>query len=189
MMRPMTNLPRMTCALVLLTMSGAAAQTDHAARIDRLQRELMAAPGATVFLTGRCAELHLADPAVVRADNLPAPDGAPAGVRALLKVDATEPVRHRHVRLTCGGHVLSEADNWYVPARLTPAMNTSLDTTDTPFGTVVRPLNFHRRTVETARPSTGGTVLQVKAVLLTPQETPISLVVENYQAELLGETK
>jgi len=170
-------------------MPGAMAQTGRQAGIDRLQRDLLAAPGATLFLTGRCGELHLADPAVVRADTVPTPDGAPADVRALLKVDAAERIAHRHVRLTCGGHVLSEADNWYVPARLTPAMNNTLETSDTPFGTVVRPLNFHRRTVETARPSAGATVLRVKAVLLTPQETPISLVVENYQAELLGEAK
>jgi hypothetical protein len=183
----MTKWHRLLGVLALLTAADGAMAQDRQARLDRLQRDLLAAPGATLFLTGRCAELHLADPAVVRAQNLPTPDGAPADVRALLQVDAAERIAHRHVRLTCGGHVLSEADNWYVPARLTPAMNTSLDTTDTPFGTVVRPLNFHRRTVETARPATGETVLQVKAVLLTPQELPISLVVENYQADLLGD--
>jgi hypothetical protein len=73
-----------------------------------------------------------------------------------------------------------------VPSRLTAAMNRALDTTDTPFGTVVRPLNFHRKTVAATQPSGGVAVLQVKAVLLTPQELPISLVVENYSRELLG---
>ena len=48
--------------------------------------------------------------------------------------------------LSCGMHVLSEADNWYVPARLTPEMNRLLDRTDTPFGTVVRPMEPYRRT-------------------------------------------
>jgi hypothetical protein len=51
------------------------------------------------------------------------------------------------VRLTCGDRVLSEADNWYVPARLTPEMNRVLDTTDTAFGRAVQPLNFRRRTL------------------------------------------
>ncbi len=46
----------------------------------------------------------------------------------------------------CGGHVLSEADNWYVPARLTPQMNRALDTSDTPFGAAVKALDFHRAT-------------------------------------------
>ena len=36
------------------------------------------------------------------------------------------------MRLKCGDHVLSEADNWYVKARLTPDMNHMLETTDTP---------------------------------------------------------
>ena len=57
---------------------------------------------------------------------------------------------------------------------------------DTPFGAVVRPLNFHRKTVA-ATPGQGPTVLQVKAVLLTPQGAPISLVVENYSGVLIGE--
>jgi hypothetical protein len=189
MVMAMSDLPKMTSVLVLLTLSGAMAQPGRQAGIDRLQRDLLAAPGATLFLTGRCADLHLAEPAVVRAKTVPTPDGAAADVRALLKVDAAERVAHRHVRLTCGGHVLSEADNWYVPSRLSPAMNAALDTSDTPFGTVVRPLDFHRRTVETTRPSAGATVLRVTAVLLTPDETPISLVVENYQADLLGEAQ
>lgn len=180
------------CALplALLLMAGTAlAQQPDRNRLDRLERDVLAASSATQLLAGRCAELHLADPAVVRAQTMPAADAATAEVRTLLQVTPSEPVRHRHVRLTCGGHVLSEADNWYVPARLTPAMNASLDNSDTPFGTVVRPLNFHRKTVETARPQGGAAVLQVKAVLLTPQEVPISLVVENYSGELLAEPK
>jgi hypothetical protein len=51
---------------------------------------------------------------------------------------------------------------------------------------VVRPLNVHRRTVGTSRPAGGDVVLQVKAVLLTPQDAPISLVVENYSGVLIG---
>ena len=46
----------------------------------------------------------------------------------------------------CGEHVLSEADNWYVPARLTPEMNRLLETTDTPFGRAVQPLQPYRQT-------------------------------------------
>jgi chorismate-pyruvate lyase len=173
-------------ALLLLSPAIPAWGADnHAAQLDRLQADILASPSATQLLTARCAELHLADPAVVHAETVKTPDAVTAEVRALLQVSDAEPLRHRHVRLTCGGHVLSEADNWYVPARLTPAMNDSLDHSDTPFGTVVRPLDFHRRTVEAVRPPSGP-VLQVKAVLLTPQETPISVVIENYTGELLA---
>lgn len=181
----MTNLLRMAAAL-LLTMGVATAQPAREARLDRLKADILASSSATQLLTERCGELKLASPPVVRADTVPVTQGADADVRALLKVEAAEPVRHRHVRLTCGGHVLSEADNWYVPSRLTPDMNRMLDGSDTPFGTVVRPLNFHRNTVA-ATAQTGDTVLQVKAVLLTPQEIPISLVIENYSGELLAD--
>ena len=67
--------------------------------------------------------------------------------RRLLGVPPGEPVRYRHVRLVCGDKLLSEADNWYVPARLTPEMNRLLDETDTPFGRVIRDLNFRRETL------------------------------------------
>jgi len=40
--------------------------------------------------------------------------------RRRLQVGDAEPVRYRHVRLACGDHVLSEADNWYLPGRLAP---------------------------------------------------------------------
>lgn len=170
-------------AALLLAATGAPADTSGA-RLERLKHDLLSQSSATQVLTEWCGTLHLAAPAVVHAETVPAADGASADVRALLGVDAAEKVRHRHVRLTCGGHVLSEADNWYVPARLTAAMNRALDATDTPFGAVVRPLNFHRKTLAAA--PVAGAVLQVKAVLLTPQEQPISLVIENYSADLLG---
>jgi chorismate-pyruvate lyase len=164
------------------------AQPEHEARLARLKTDILASSSATELLTARCAEMKLVAPAIVRAQTMPAADTATPDIRALLQIDAAEPVRHRHVRLTCGGHVLSEADNWYVPSRLTPEMNHSLDTTDTPFGTVVRLLDFHRNTV-TALPQSGATALRVKAVLLTPEEIPISLVVENYSSALLDDPK
>jgi hypothetical protein len=42
--------------------------------------------------------------------------------------------------------VLSEADNWYVPSRLTAEMNSVLETTDTPFGRAIADLKPFRRT-------------------------------------------
>jgi len=179
----MTNFLRIFAALLLVT-GGAMAQPEREAMVDRLKRDILASPSATQFLTTRCDERKLASPPVIRAQTVPVAQVADADVRALLRVDAAEPVRHRHVRLTCGNHVLSEADNWYVPSRLTPDMNRTLDGSDTPFGTVVRPLDFHRDTIA-ATPKTGETVLQVKALLLTPQNSPISLVIENYSGELL----
>src|SRR6185312_11314138 len=101
--------------------------------------DLLGGSSATEVLTHWCGVLHFADPPQIHAESASPASGADASIRALLKVDAKEPVRHRHVRLTCGGHVLSEADNWYLPERLTLSMNRVLDETDTPFGGVVRP--------------------------------------------------
>ena len=203
----MAKFTQCVLALLLLAANGPAlAQASRAERLDRLQDGILAAASATQFLTTRCAELHLADPAVVKAEVTPDARGtATVDIRTRLKVAGGEPLRYRRVRLTCGGHVLSVAENWYVPSRLTPEMNASLDGSDTPFGTVVKPLNFHRRTVEMATPldraaleragrNSGDaarlksmTVFQLEAVLLTPQEVPISLVIENYQGELLDD--
>jgi hypothetical protein len=80
---------------------------------------------------------------------------------------------------------LSEADNWYRAGALTLAMNKTLDETDTPFGTVVRPLNFTRRTLDAVTNSDAETVLRVRAVLMAGT-APFSLVVENYRPAVLG---
>jgi len=93
---------------------------------------------ATAALGQWCAARALATPATIRAISVPGmPRAASATVRARLGVDAQEPLAYRHVRLACGARVLSDAQNWYVPARLTPEMNRLLESTDTPFGTVV----------------------------------------------------
>jgi chorismate-pyruvate lyase len=70
-----------------------------------------------------------------------------AAQRSDLQVSAEEPIRYRRVELRCGTHVLSIADNWYVPSRLTSEMNQMLDSTQTPFGKVVLPLHPHRTTL------------------------------------------
>ena len=66
--------------------------------------------------------------------------------RQHLQVTERDPVTYRHVQLRCGDRVLSEADNWYVPGRLTAEMNRLLETTDTPFGRAVQSLEPYRQT-------------------------------------------
>src|SRR5260221_12056250 len=80
--------------------------------------------------------------------RVPAND-VPAGarIRHVLQVGAAEPVRNRRVELRCGERVLAIAENWYVPSRLTAAMNRTLETTQQPFRTVVRPLSPQRQTL------------------------------------------
>lgn len=153
-------------------------------RLPALEATLAAQPSATAALAQWCAAGHLADPATIRAlaDRTPRP--APDSVRAALGVGATEPLGFRHVRLACGNVVLSDAQNWFVPARLPPAMNTTLAQTDTPFGTVVAPLHFTRERLAARRgrmaECPAGTVLSHRAVLRRPDGLAISLVVECY---------
>lgn len=151
---------------------------------DRLRAELLAANSATSVLAKWCATGHLAEPPTIAALRDLAHVPASKDIRALLKVSADEPIRYRRVKLVCGPHILSEADNWYVPARLTPQMNEELDTSNTPFGLAVRALNFHRVTLDAQSVKGPKTILRVRALLLTPDMQPFSLVVENYTSEL-----
>lgn len=178
------------------------------ALVQTLNAELLSNPSATLTLDRWCAAHRLAEKPTIVADRVRGQD-KPAGpeIRALLKVDADAPVKYRRVRLTCGDKVLSEADNWYLPERLTPAMNATLETTDTSFGRVVKPLDF-RRTTLGARllwqplpegwamgaplPPAGGAlvvppfVLEHRAVLTLPDGTPFSALVESYTGETLA---
>jgi len=161
------------------------AQADDAA--ERLGQQLMAAPSATEFLTGKCASLKLASPAVIHAvRDKDTNKNAGAGVRKLLDVGPGTRLGYRRVKLTCGSHVLSEADNWYVPGRLTPDMNQALDTSDVPFGAVVKPLNFHRKTIKMEAVTDPGRDLRVTALLVSGTGKPFSVVIENYSRELTG---
>jgi chorismate-pyruvate lyase len=164
--------------------TGSEAQGPDA--IGRLKAEILASPSATQTLTAYCARLHLADPPAIRALRDRNMDRkADDRVRRLLQVGPGEPVRYRRVRLSCGDQVLSDADNWYVPARLTAEMNSTLDGTDTPFGTVVKPLDFQRRTLGTEGLHDGRHVLRVTALLVNRDGLPFSLVQENYSAILV----
>jgi chorismate-pyruvate lyase len=214
------------CAAVLLIASlargeeGAAQRTadwpdtlttrvEALALLETLNADLLSNDSATLTLDRWCDAHKLASPAKIVADLVHGVDKAPTDeVRQLLGVSVTDPVRYRHVRLHCGAHVLSEADNWYVPARLTPDMNRLLDTTDTAFGRAVQPLHFHRRTLSAkllwsplpqgwemgaALPAADSGPLQVpsqtiehRAVLSLPDGTPFSAVVETYTNEVLS---
>jgi hypothetical protein len=179
------------------------------ALIESLNADLLAHDSATLTIERWCADHRLADPARIVAERVSdAVKPASAEVRAALDVKAEEPLGYRRVRLKCGDHVLSDADNWYVPARLTPEMNHVLETTDTPFGKAVAALNFRRHTLSAdllwrplpkgwemgaaTEPQNAGPlaipdrVLEHRAVLSTPDGEPFSEVVETYTGEVLA---
>lgn len=175
----MTARPSAT-ALGLLTLLGGCATSP----LDEFERVLAAQDSATAALGQWCRMHGIAELPAIRAERLGGTPEASGEVRALLGVAADEALAYRHVRLVCGSAVLSEADNWYVPARLTPEMNRLLAQTDTPFGSVAAPLGFHRERLAEQRGGAPGcppgTILRHRALLRLPDGVPLSLVTECY---------
>ncbi|KRB82969.1 hypothetical protein ASE00_13340 [Sphingomonas sp. Root710] len=125
---------------------------EYAAVIETLNGELLVSGSATRTLENWCRVHRLADAPKIVAERMAGGDKPISpDQRERLGIGPDEPVRYRHVRLRCGERILSEADNWYVPSRLTAEMNTRLDGSDTPFGAVVAPLGIGRRTFSAER--------------------------------------
>jgi chorismate-pyruvate lyase len=124
------------------------ARTEALALLQTLNADLLSHPSATLTLERWCGSHQLAAvPKVVAQRDRKTSKPLPDDLRRALGIDAGTPVRYRRVQLACGDHVLSEADNWYLPGRLTAAMNRTLQHSDTPFGKVVAPLHFRRHTL------------------------------------------
>ncbi|MBO1326615.1 hypothetical protein K2X14_15880 [Acetobacter sp. TBRC 12305] len=115
-------------------------------------------------------------------------------------------LRHRTIRLAADGRVFSQAENWYRPDLLSEVMRHQLDTTDIPFGHIVRPLAFSRQLLlreglwsplpdgwqHGAFPPETGQALDLPpylfrhvAVLRTGGGVPFSVVVETYTPETM----
>jgi chorismate-pyruvate lyase len=177
----------------------ASGRTEVKAVIDALNGALLASSSATATLEAWCADHHMAQPPRILAERVRGVDSPVTDEqRAELQVGRDEPIKFRRVRLTCGDHVLSEADNWYAPARLTPEMNRILETTDTPFGRVVAPLHPTRRTLAVERlwspsPSRDSArrlaaphaLFRHRALVYDAGHRPIAEVIETYTAALL----
>lgn len=72
--------------------------------------------------------------------------------RAALNLQPGETIRHRRIKLVYGDTELLEADNWYVPERLTEMANTLLEDTDTPFGIAISQHSQTRQTLSVETP-------------------------------------
>lgn len=212
----MRNIP----VLLVLGLSGVFAQPvslpwpdTYTGRLEALavlqsfNAEVLASRSATAVLEAWCRDHHLAAPPVIVAKRIKVEAVAPSAeqLRRLQVASAVE-LKYRRVELRCGERTLSEADNWYVPERLTTEMNRVLDTTDRPFGRVVQDLGPTRQTIgarllwrplpegwETgAAPPAGNGLLAIpaallehRAVLFTREGKPFSEVREVYQRALL----
>jgi chorismate-pyruvate lyase len=174
--------------------------------LQTLRAELLGHDSSTAVLQAWC-EAHGPPGLKIVAEHDPKADQPPSeAAKKALDLKPGQAVRYRRVKLACGKVVLSEADNWYLPERLTSEMNRTLDTSDAPFGAVVRPLDFRRRFLSAEllwKPLPDGWakgegtcspkacvsplpipahVLQDTAVLATPDGRPFSFVAETYTA-------
>jgi chorismate-pyruvate lyase len=185
------------------------ARVEALAVLQTLNADLLSHDSATLTLERWCDAHRLASPPRIVASRIPDVDKPPTPEqRRELGITPADSVRYRRVRLMCGALVLSEADNWYVPGRLTPEMNKLLDTTNSPFGVVVRALHFQRHTLSSTLlwlPLPAGwemnatnvrdmiadqpmpsKLLEHRAVLTLPDGTPFSEVVETYTDKVLA---
>jgi len=181
------------------------------ALLESLNGEILAGSSATRTLEEWCGEHRMADLPKIVATRVTGVRKEPSAEQLQrLGVREASEVQYRRVALRCGAHILSEADNWYVPGRLTAEMNALLETTDTPFGKAVQPLHPYRRTIAATMlwtPLPHGweqqsrsrfpshrrrtlalpkEVFRHRAVLYTADHLPFSEVVETYQSELLA---
>ncbi|WP_037152730.1 hypothetical protein [Rhizobium freirei] len=184
-------------------------RVEALAILQTLNADLLSNASATLTLDRWCASHKLAPAGSrivaqrVRGEDKP----ADALIRQLLAAKPDEPIAYRHVRLACGDRVLSEADNWYVPAKLTTEMNEALNTSDIAFGRAVQALNFTRTNLSAKllwSPLPGGWemgaglpaaatgslalppfLLEHHAVLKLPDGTPFSALIESYTRGVL----
>ena len=177
-----------------------------------LNAEILAGSSATQSLEKWCRDHKMAADPIIVARVMAGVDKAPTSEQLQrLQVTTANDVKHRHVELRCGSHILSEADAWYVPSRLTADMNRLLETTETPFGRAIQSLRPYRRTFavtllwsplpagwEQQRPARKQSseratplvlpkeLFEHRAILYTSDHQPISEVHERYQGQLLA---
>lgn len=159
----------------------------EAAPLAAFRDRLRQAASATGLLQAWCEARGIGE-GPVRALRHPGPaEPLPAeAAHWLLAPGAPQDVLHRRVTLLRGTVGLSDCDIWWLPSRLTPEMQATLDSTDRPFGAVVEALRPVRRVLaETLLPQGGPHGLEVQAQLVAGPG-PIALARESYRRILTG---
>jgi hypothetical protein len=164
------------------------AMTPRRGDLDRFEATLAAHESATKALEAWCRAEGLASGQPIRAVvDQDAPRALPPEVAGL--AGGGELTGYRHVRLTCGDAVLSQAHNWYAEGRLSEDMRRALASSDVPFGTAAAPLGFTRRLLSSTRGAgegcPAGTVLTQQAMLVLPDGATLALLVECYTGAVL----
>lgn len=164
-----------------------AIDATKAPTLEQFEAVLRRHDSATLALEEWCASRGMAAPATITALLIPSnAEETPSEIARTLALKQGETVKLRHVRLSCGNIVLSEAWNWYVPERLSAEMNDVLGRSNVPFGKVIAALNFQRKPLSTikgpAKNCPPDTISTHRAKLLLPDQRPLALLVECYTA-------
>lgn len=179
----------MKAALVGLVLMAAGQDAGpRRAVYDAFEAGLNAGPTATAALQRWCDTHGVTGKVVAEVDR--GAERAPSAATTMrLQLKPGEHVAYRRVKLGCGGHVLSEAENWYVPARLSAAMNAALERGDTPFGAVIAPLAPHREVISSERLWADGAapedILRNRGLVLDHEGRPLAEVSETYKRTAL----
>ena len=162
-----------------------------AQRLDRFEQLLQSSNSATAtleeWMAQRDGQAHYALRARAVAGE---PRPASPAQRTRLQLDPGMDVRYRHVELVYNELVLSTAENWYVPARLSMDMRDALDGGGLPFGRVIEELSPKREMLSSEKIwNTGSAVgptpppehiLRFRALVLARDGMPICEVDEVY---------
>ena len=180
----------MTLAAASLPLAGCAHKPVDP-EIAAFEANLSSHASATQALQEWCDRRGIAPGTAIRAEFVDGNNAsAPADLRMILGVGPSETLGYRHVRLLCGDKVLSDAHNWFVPARLTPDMNRQLSETKVPFGRIAASLNFTREPLSAARHGDPGcpadAISTHRARLVLPNGHPLAFVVECYTFANVG---
>jgi hypothetical protein len=181
------------------------ARREALSLLEKLNTDLLRQPSATLTLDRWCEAFGFPGPVRIVANVVRDVQKAPTAEQCRLLGASSRDICYRRVQLRCDSYILSEADNWYLPDRLTPKMNRELQETDIAFGRAVQEIRFQRRTLlskflwqlSTQRDSQGPApaseileiprhVLEHQAILTLPDGTPFSLVMETYTGTLIA---
>ncbi len=145
--------------------------------LESLHAALLAADSATSVL-----ESFFGAITVQRRDQPSSPN---PGLRERLRLATDDVLRHRAVWLLAGDRMLSQAELWYVANRLPADRIQSLETSDTPFGRIMKPLGLKRIVIEARHCAPGDECsLTHRAILVEPRGLPVAEVYERYSKTL-----
>ena len=167
--------------------------TENWARYEALVAALLQTGSATETLATWSRRRGWDDAIVahkLEADMRP----APARIAALLDIGEGETVGYRKVALASGERVLSRADNWFTPGRLSSGVNAGLDASQTPFGRLVGRMSPSRQVISADRlwvapqqpvPAEVFRLFAVVSGQTGEGRRPLAVVNETYQAVMV----